>query len=116
MVHLNSLFGDGVTSVPWGDGWIEMPSRRGDFDADADVDGHDFLAWQRGLAMTGALAPDGDADGDHDVDADDLAVWADHFGQSSPVAAVPEPRTAVAAILAAAAMAFSTRPLPSGAA
>jgi hypothetical protein len=109
MVHLNSLFGEGVTSVPWGDGWIEMPSRRGDFNADGDVDGLDFLAWQRGLGTTGALAGDGDADGDHDVDADDLNVWVDHFGQPPILAAVPEPPAAVAAMLAAAAMAFSLR-------
>ena len=43
-----------------------------DFDLDGDVDGSDFLFWQRGLGKTapnGHIA-DGDADGDRDVDGD----------------------------------------------
>jgi hypothetical protein len=53
----------------------------GDFDDDDDVDGSDFLAWQRGLGMSsGASRADGDADGDQDVDADDLGMWRTHFG------------------------------------
>jgi hypothetical protein len=61
-----------------------------DFDIDSDVDGADFLAWQRGLGkLTGVTRADGDADGDPDgpptptdpspleadVDGDDLAIW-----------------------------------------
>ncbi len=60
-----------------------------DFDGDADVDGADFLAWQRGL---GAASPAvkhaaGDADYDHDVDMGDLAVWRGSYGGPAVVAA-----------------------------
>jgi hypothetical protein len=51
----------------------------GDFDTDGDVDGRDFLAWQRGYG---------------NYTASDLAAWQAQFGASSPgasVAAVPEP-------------------------
>jgi hypothetical protein len=78
-----------------------------DFDGDNDVDGNDFLIWQRNLNV-GTTQPQGDANGDHAVNADDLALWRDAFGQSgaAPTAGgVPEPSTlglaglAVAAIL-----------------
>ncbi len=59
----------------------------GDFDADAGIDGFDFLTWQRGFGDT--------------HDADDLAAWETYFGATgSPlsglaagVGAVPEPST-----------------------
>jgi hypothetical protein len=44
-----------------------------DFDADGDVDGKDFLVWQRNLGV-GATNAAGDADYDGVVDAQDLAV------------------------------------------
>ena len=60
-----------------------------DFDADDDVDGGDFLAWQRGFGATGAAATkaNGNADSDNDVDEDDLAVWKSTFGNPALVAA-----------------------------
>jgi hypothetical protein len=65
-----------------------------DFDNDGDVDGADFLTWQRGLG-TGTTNIQGNADGDSDVDAADLAVWKSQFGQtglsSAAAAQVPEP-------------------------
>jgi hypothetical protein len=72
-----------------------------DFDQDGDVDGHDFLTWQRGLGAAGDLA-DGDADGDGFVDGDDLQVWRDQFGTGSnpPATAIPEPATWALAALA----------------
>ena len=58
-----------------------------DFDSDADVDGADFLSWQRGIGMTsGAGRDDGDADGDGDVDGTDLAVWRSAFGTTAMAA------------------------------
>jgi hypothetical protein len=61
----------------------------GDFDVDGDVDGSDFLAWQRGLgATTGAALTDGDSDLDGDVDTQDLTSWQQQF------APVPIPSTA----------------------
>ncbi len=57
----------------------------GDFQHDGDVDGDDFLEWQRGFGT--------------DYDANDLADWQAHFGEtaglplSAASAAVPEPST-----------------------
>jgi len=59
----------------------------GDFDFDRDVDGNDFLTWQRGSA-----------------DAAGLADWESNFGRSGPgplsaVTAVPEPSTMALVLL-----------------
>jgi 2',3'-cyclic-nucleotide 2'-phosphodiesterase/3'-nucleotidase/5'-nucleotidase len=66
---------------------------KGDFDGDGDVDGHDFLLWQRG----GSETP---------LSASDLADWQVNFGSSDPLAAaataVPEPTTWALVIGAAA--------------
>jgi hypothetical protein len=99
-----------------------------DFDADGDVDGRDFLVWQRGNGtslgetVTKAL---GDADSDRDVDGDDLAVWRSEFGSNPlsspgklvtgfvrylpPATAVPEPAAVWLAGLGAATVAFRGR-------
>jgi hypothetical protein len=63
-----------------------------DFDGDNDVDGNDFLIWQRGNGTmdTGTNA-NGDANGDMDVNGVDLAIWKTQFGSTSGVSAVPEP-------------------------
>lgn len=93
-----------------------------DFDIDGDVDGVDFLAWQRGLGKPADVTrADGDADGDPDgtpgpgdppnqladVDGADLAIWKNSFRPhsvlvqgfvryvTSGAAAVPEPASAV---------------------
>ncbi len=64
-----------------------------DFDSDQDVDGADFLAWQRGFgtAAPDATRLDGDADNDRDVDAADLSRWQDQYGQftGGPLLGVP---------------------------
>lgn len=52
----------------------------GDFDIDGDVDGTDFLVWQRGVGAA--------------YDGDDLVDWRDHFGEEPVTAAVPEPYSA----------------------
>jgi len=56
------------------------PGLATDYDGDNDVDGNDFLIWQRGLGTT--------------HDADDLATWRTEFGQTAAAATiggVPEP-------------------------
>ncbi len=58
---------------------VTDPGLAGDFDGDGDVDGNDFLVWQRDDATSG-----------------NLTVWQDNFGAVASVpatAAVPEPST-----------------------
>jgi serralysin len=64
----------GVTHTPV----VSVP---GDFDLDGDVDGADFLVWQRGFGSG--------------YDSEDLANWRENFGMTSSMAiaatTVPEP-------------------------
>ncbi|QEG34847.1 choice-of-anchor Q domain-containing protein [Bythopirellula goksoeyrii] len=58
-------------------------SLNGDFDADGDVDGRDFLSWLRGYGKTGDVQQsDGDATSNHAVDGNDLAVWQATYGEN----------------------------------
>ncbi|MBA4107415.1 MAG: hypothetical protein C0485_16885 [Pirellula sp.] len=76
-------------------GSIALP---GDFDSDQDVDGADFLKWQRNFGTPG-------------YDAASLATWKANFGAPATIAtgAVPEPCTAVLGSLAVGAMAAYRR-------
>jgi hypothetical protein len=82
----------------------DAPSQTADFDNDGDVDGADFLTWQRGVGKTSPTLADGDADDDNDVDADDLTVWKQQFGGAAGAAAltaaVPEPASLSSAAIA----------------
>lgn len=55
-----------------------------DFDGDGDVDGRDFLAWQRGYGTSMAAKQEGDADNDGNVNGADLAVWQEQYGTPPP--------------------------------
>ena len=79
-----------------------------DFDSDGDVDGDDFLHWQRGLGLTNGASPsDGDANADKDVDDQDLGIWQGDFGSNvlgslnsgTASASVPEPSSFALALL-----------------
>jgi hypothetical protein len=76
-----------------------------DFDVDGDVDGADFLSWQRNLGTTSvtSLLP-GDANFDRAVTAADLPIWRTQFGIAPPALAaaraIPEPTAAALAALA----------------
>jgi hypothetical protein len=62
----------------------------GDFDADGDVDGGDFLMWQRGIGAPGTAAH--------------LGNWRNHFGYPGippGASAIPEPATMAMLILVA---------------
>jgi hypothetical protein len=74
-----------------------------DFDGDGDVDGADFLTWQRNVGATGQPPSAGDADGDGNITAADLDIWKTQFGPAAAAAtsAIPEPS---AGLLAAAAL------------
>jgi subtilisin family serine protease len=55
-----------------------------DFDDDGDVDGFDFLSWQRGFGATsGATASMGDANSDGKVSGVDLTFWKADYGAVS---------------------------------
>jgi hypothetical protein len=100
----------------------------GDFDVDGDVDGADYLMWQRTLGTTGATgtypAADGSLDGS--VNAADLAIWQAEYGRvargpseaSLAGANVPEPCGAalMASVVAGLLAADGSRrgPQPSG--
>ncbi|MDZ4659305.1 MAG: N-acetylmuramoyl-L-alanine amidase [Bythopirellula sp.] len=60
----------------------------GDFDEDDDVDGRDFLAWQRGVGTASPTLADGDADGNGVVNGDDLVVWQTQYDTPPPVVAL----------------------------
>jgi hypothetical protein len=73
------------------------PTLTADFDGDDDVDGNDYLRWQRGLGIaTGATKGQGDADGNGAVNGLDFVEWKAQYGLPAVAAAgaVPEPTTA----------------------
>jgi hypothetical protein len=93
------------------------PTNNADFDDDGDVDGRDFLIWQRGLGQTGLAVGNkstGDANGDGTVDGADLAAWRTHYNATPGAAAlgaVPEPAAlSLAGIALLAALGFRQRP------
>jgi hypothetical protein len=61
---------------------------RGNYDQDGDVDGHDFLMWQRNLGSTVDVDGSGaDGDGNGAVDGADLLPWKESFGDTMSAAA-----------------------------
>ncbi len=70
---------------PGTDGQTTLASA--DFDGDDDVDGRDFLAWQRGYGISApnAVKADGDANNDTAVDDDDLGVWQLQYAMTQPL-------------------------------
>jgi hypothetical protein len=75
---------------------VLSPILAGDYDSDNDVDGADFLVWQRGFSSATELTADGNHDGL--VNAADLTIWQNNYGLSlnaspSLMSAVPEPAT-----------------------
>lgn len=73
-----------------------------DFDNSGDVDGRDFLIWQRGFG-SGTTNATGDANGDGTVNSADLAIWQNQYGGApllSSLSAVPEPSTLLIAFVA----------------
>lgn len=104
-------------------GW-EVPTKliglHGDIDADGDVDGRDFLSWQRTVGNTG-VGLLGDADGSLEVNDYDLWLWQTSFGSqialAEPFFAVPEPTTFLTgwfgALMLLGSRSVSSRPLRS---
>lgn len=93
---------------------IQTPPASADFDADGDVDGSDFLSWQRGLGTYVVARPgDGDADFDGNVLADDLAAWRAGFGTPNPsteATLLPPTKVPASSLLALAGASTSVSP------
>jgi hypothetical protein len=76
-----------------------VTTQPGDYDRDLDVDGADFLEWQRQTGSSVMEYEGADGNGDGTIDAADLTVWSDNFGfygsavtaAGSPLTTVPEP-------------------------
>ncbi|QEG33206.1 hypothetical protein Pr1d_04670 [Bythopirellula goksoeyrii] len=82
---------------------LAAPVENADFDGDGDVDGRDFLIWQRNF-NTGTTMAQGDANGDSMVNGADLAIWQNQYGTSpltATFAAVPEPSALLLGLVAA---------------
>jgi hypothetical protein len=89
-----------IALIAGDDVWLATPRPYGDHDNDDDVDGDDFLAWQRGESPK-------------PLSTIDLADWQANYGTSGVTpagAAVPEPSAAALLIIAAAAAAARRRP------
>jgi hypothetical protein len=71
----------------------------GDYDGDNDVDGADFMQWQRSHGLHDATA-DGNRDGA--VDGEDMDVWKSRFPTPAAGAVIPEPGSAVLAAIGSA--------------
>lgn len=95
-IIVHGIEGDAEIESDSGEGY-EFEVFTADFDDDSDVDGRDFLIWQRGFGITtGAELGDGDSNADGDVDGDDLGVWQDQYGEPGHIVgivSVPEPGT-----------------------
>lgn len=66
-------------------GAVEVAS--GDFNYDGQVDGADFLQWQRQFSSSATPSGSGaDGDGSGAVDGDDLDVWRGQFGEPDAIA------------------------------
>ncbi len=86
---------------------IREPVDSADFDQDGDVDGADFLTWQRGFG-SGATLAEGDADGNGTVDKLDLAIWENQFGTINLIS-TPEPSAWILALLGCAVLSLLGR-------
>jgi hypothetical protein len=82
-----------------------------DFNGDGNVDGSDFLTWQRGFGTPDAQLANGDANGDHIVDGNDLVIWQGQYGGGSlsAISAVPEPTTLISLLGATLLIGFRRR-------
>lgn len=85
-----------------------------DFDGDGDVDGRDFLIWQRGFGSTGQENNSlGDANGDGDINEADLAIWQSQYADPGELTAtqtaVPEPASGLICLACVSFLVFRCR-------
>lgn len=80
---------------------LDLPTPA-DADGNGQVEGADFLSWQRGAGTSqSGLPADGDFDFNQAVDDGDLTLWQQQYGAATTAVVVAEP---VSAALAAAAL------------
>ncbi len=82
----------------------EPPADSADFNGDGNVDGRDFLIWQRGFGLADQEDnSNGDANHDGNVTAEDLEIFQAQYGLPAPGltanVVVPEPSTLLCAVL-----------------
>jgi endoglucanase len=80
----------------------ETPADSADFDDDGDVDGRDFLIWQRGYgAIDQTDNSQGDANHNGTVGPEDLVIFQDQYGGAPPesLIQIPEPATFTSVLL-----------------
>src|SRR5690606_10607149 len=70
---------------------VGMVPARADFDGNGDVNGRDFLVWQRGYGKANPTLSDGDANGDGAVDGGDLLLWQEQYATPLPAASLAAP-------------------------
>jgi hypothetical protein len=94
---------------------ILEPTAPGDANYDGLVDGLDYLIWAEHYGESGATASDGDFDGNGTIDGHDLLVWGGYFGEGGEAipgaggTAIPEPSSALLALLGSLAFALTGR-------
>ncbi len=92
------------------------PLTDADFDGDGDVDGADFLIWQRGVG-SGTSQSQGDANFSGAVDGVDLGIWKTEFGTPQSLVAttaIPEPASCALSLVALVGAAATRRRLGRG--
>ena len=87
--------GDAIAATLGVDNITASPN--GDFDGDGDVDGDDFLLWQRNFPILDGTADSlsGDANADGNVDGDDFLIWQSNFPFPISLSSIPEPHSLV---------------------
>jgi mannan endo-1,4-beta-mannosidase len=105
--HEDVITLDELPAMPWN----ILDVLTADANNDGDVDGADFLTWQRELSSFEQYTAD--ANGDFYIDAADLEILMREFGRipgvPPAVSAVPEPAAALLAAMAAALLACGAR-------
>ena len=76
---------------------VDLPAIPGDFNRDGTVDAADYTVWRDNQNSVSNLLADGN--GDAKVDLLDYNIWAANYGSSTPPATIPEPTSAVVALI-----------------
>jgi hypothetical protein len=83
-----------------------------DFNNSGSVNAADLAAWKTHFGKLNAVAADGDADRDLDVDGEDFLRWQRELGTTfTASAAVPEPRSIASAVLGVVLLGHASRQL-----